>query len=81
MVLFPRATRKSLDSYADALYRATEEYNSTGPEVELYFAMGVVLSDEHPDLKRTELARLADERMYRNKQRWYAEKKQREGNS
>ena len=81
MVLFPRATRKSLDSYADALYRATEEYNSTGPEVELYFAMGAVLSDEHPDLKRTELARLADERMYRNKQRWYAEKKQREGNS
>ncbi len=78
MVMFTRTSRKSLDHYTEALYRATEEYNSTGPEVELYFAMGAVLAEEHPGMTCSEMARLADERMYHNKQAWYAEKKKKE---
>ena len=81
MVMFTRTSRKNLDYYTDALYRATEEYNSTGPEVELYFAMGAVLAEEHPGMSCSEMARLADERMYHNKQAWYREKKKKEENS
>jgi len=36
--------------------------------------MGEVLSEENNKKTRMELFRLADEKMYRNKQRWYAEK-------
>ncbi len=79
MVMFTRASRKNMDHYLDALYKATEEYNSADPEVELYFAAGDVLSEEHPGMTRSELARLADERMYQNKQRWYEEKRKKEG--
>lgn len=75
MVMFTRTNRKNMDYYTEALYKAAEEYNSTDPEVELYFAMGAVLAEEHPGMSCSEMARLADERMYHNKQAWYQEKK------
>ena len=77
-VLFPNITRNKMDQYTEDIRRATEEYNLTDPEVKLYFAMGEALSEEHPEMSRPELFRLADEIMYRSKQRWYAEKKTRE---
>lgn len=77
-VLFPNITRNKMDQYTEDIRRATEEYNLTDPEVKIYFAMGEALSEEHPEMSRPELFRLADEIMYRSKQLWYAEKKTRE---
>jgi len=73
-VMLPRVSRQKLEQYKQAIYQTTEEYNNSDPEVKIYFAMGEVLSEEYPDKTRMELFRLADEKMYRNKQRWYAEK-------
>lgn len=75
-VMLPRAGRRKIDQYREAIYQATEEYNNADPEVKIYFAMGEVLSDEYPGKTRAELFRLADEKMYCNKQQWYAERKQ-----
>ena len=73
-VMLPRVSRQKLEQYKQAICQTTEEYNNSDPEVKIYFAMGEVLSEEYPDKTRMELFRLADEKMYRNKQRWYAEK-------
>lgn len=73
-VMLPRVSRQKLEQYKQAIYQTTEEYNNSDPEVKIYFAMGEVLSEEYPDKTRMELFRLADEKMYQNKQRWYAEK-------
>lgn len=77
-VMLPGISRQKLEKYKEAICQTAEEYNSAGPEVKIYFAMGDVLSEEYPEKNRTELFRIADERMYRNKQLWYAEKEQRE---
>lgn len=73
-VMFPRIGRKKMDQYMEAICRAAEEYNDADPEVKIYFAMGDVLSEEYPNKTRAELFLLADERMYQNKQCWYAQK-------
>lgn len=75
-VMLPRVSRQKLEQYKQAIYQTTEEYNNSDPEVNIYFAMGEVLSEEYPNKTRMELFHLADEKMYRNKQRWYAEKRQ-----
>lgn len=75
-VMLPKINRKKMDHYKEAIYQAAEEYNASGAEVKIYFAVGDVLSEEYPDKTRAELFHLADEKMYFNKQRWYAEKKQ-----
>jgi len=72
--MLPRVSRQKLEQYMQAIYQTTEEYNHSDPEVKIYFAMGEVLSEEYPNKTRMELFLLADEKMYRNKQRWYAEK-------
>ena len=74
-VLFPKISRKKINQHIEELYRTTEEYNDAGPEVEIYFACGDAISEEHPEMTRLELFHLADENMYRKKQQWYAEKK------
>lgn len=74
-VMLPGASRRKMDQYMDAISQNAEEYNNGDPEVKIYFAMGEVLSEEYPGKTREELFRLADEKMYRNKQRWYAEQK------
>lgn len=73
-VMLPRVSRQKLEQYKQAICQTTEEYNNSDPEVKIYFAMGEVLSEEYPGKTRMELFHLADEKMYRNKQRWYAEK-------
>ena len=74
-VLLPKVNREKLTRYMDALSHATDEYNATDPEVKLYYAIGEALWEEHPEMSRMDLFRLADENMYRNKQQWYAERK------
>ena len=74
-VLLPKVNREKLTRYMDALSHATDEYNATDPEVKLYYAIGEALWEEHPEISRMDLFRLADENMYRNKQQWYAERK------
>lgn len=75
-IMFPRITRNKMDQYVEAISHATEEYNLSDPEVQLYFAMGEAMSEDHPEMSWPELFRLADENMYHNKQEWYAQKEQ-----
>ena len=64
--------RKQLDHWVEALFASAESYNADHPELPIHFAVGSALSTEHPGLSRSELFHLADEDMYRSKQRWYA---------
>lgn len=73
-VLLNGVTRAKLDQHIDSLTAAGEAYNVDYPNLPIHFAVGAALSAEHPDISRTELFRLADEDMYRNKQLWYAQK-------
>ena len=73
-VLLTGLNRAKLEHYIDSLYAARESYNEEYPELPIHFAVGAALSAEHPGTSRTELFRLADEDMYRNKQLWYAQK-------
>ena len=77
-VMIPRISRQKMDHYMDSIYQATVEYNSTDPEVKLFFAIGSALSEENPDMTPAELFQKADEKMYWNKQQWYLEKRTRE---
>ena len=54
------------------------QLRADAPQLEIYFACGAELSEEHPEMTRLELFHQADENMYQNKQQWYAEKKARE---
>lgn len=77
-VMLPGISRQKLEQYKEAIYQTAEEYNNADPEVKIYFAMGDVLSEDYPGKTRTELFQLADQKMYRDKQLWYAKKKQTE---
>ena len=72
VVMLPRTNRKKMNDYIASLYRLAEEYNDSDPQVKIYFAMGEILAEDYPDKTRTELFHLADQKMYRNKQSWYA---------
>lgn len=71
-VLLTGLSRTKLDQQIDGLFQAAEGYNADHPELPIHFAVGSALSSEHPGISRSELFRLADEDMYRNKQLWYA---------
>ena len=71
-VLLTAVSRSKLDQYMESLFSASEKYNTEHPELPIHFALGAALSSENPGIARTELFRLADEEMYRNKQQWYA---------
>lgn len=73
-VLLTGINRAMLDHHIDSLITAKDAYNQNVPELPIHFAVGAVLSEEHPGISRSELFRLADEEMYRNKQLWYAQK-------
>lgn len=70
--LLPGITREKLNDWVDALFAASASYNTDHPELPIHFAVGTALSTEHPGITRSELFHLADEDMYRSKQRWYA---------
>ena len=74
-VLLTDLTRENLDKHVSDLFASSAAYNADHPELPIFFAVGTALSVEHPDISRSELFALADEDMYRNKQRWYSEKK------
>ena len=71
-VLLTGVNRAKLDHQINSLLSATETYNADHPELPIHFAVGAALSAEYPGTSRTDLFRLADEDMYRNKQEWYA---------
>lgn len=70
-ILLTGVNRSQLDQQINSLLSATETYNADHPELPIHFAVGAALSAEHPGTSRTDLFRLADEDMYRNKQEWY----------
>lgn len=73
-VLLTEVNREQLDQQTDRIVSAGEKYNNEHPELPIYFAVGAVLSSEHPGMSKSELFQLADEEMYRNKQGWYAQR-------
>lgn len=66
--------RESAEEYISQLRHATEDYNRTSGEPCIYFAAGLALSTEHPELSRKELMQAADNDMYQNKLTWYESK-------
>ena len=72
-VLLAGVDRAKLEHQIESLHLAMDSYNADHPEFPIHFAVGSALSAEHPGISRTELFRLADEEMYRNKQTWYAQ--------
>ena len=73
-VLLTEVNREQLDQQTARIVSAGEKYNKEHPELPIYFAVGAVLSSEHPGMSKSELFQLADEEMYRNKQGWYAQR-------
>ena len=73
-VLLTGMNREQLDQQSYKIVSAVEKYNAEHPELPIYFAVGAVLSSEHPGMSKSELFQLADEEMYRNKQEWYAQR-------
>lgn len=71
-VMLTGIDREELDWYTWELQKAVSEYNQENETVPIHYAIGSTLSTEHPGLSRTALFQLADERMYRDKQEWYA---------
>lgn len=74
--LLPGMNRGELEKYLDMLSDHRAQYNRKHPELTIGFAVGAAVSSEHPGLSRSQLFRLADEDMYRNKQLWYAEERE-----
>lgn len=74
-VWFSKINKKKMDDYTAAIIQASQEYNNTEPQAKISFAVGTILSEEHPGKTRSELFHLADERMYINKRKWYEDRK------
>ncbi len=72
-VLLADTNRAHLELQIAKLFSESEKYNAEHPELPLHFAVGAVLSSEHPEASRQELFRLADDEMYRNKKIWYSQ--------
>ncbi len=73
-VLLTDVNREQLEQQIRKIVSAREQYNAEHPELPIYFAVGAVLSSEHPGISRSELFQLADEEMYRDKKAWYAQR-------
>ena len=71
-VLLNDVNRELLNHHVDKLLTAGKQYNNNHPDLPISFALGAVLSSDHPGKTKNELFRLADEDMYRNKKDWYA---------
>ena len=63
---------EAMEQYVQRLHQAAQRYNDAGKPPYLYFAAGWALASEFPGLSREELLAQADERMYREKRRWYS---------
>lgn len=74
-ILLTGVNREQLNQQTGRIVSAGEKYNAEYPELPIHFAVGAVLSSEHPGISRSELFRLADEEMYRDKKAWYAQRK------
>ncbi|MBQ2987784.1 MAG: GGDEF domain-containing protein [Clostridia bacterium] len=71
-VLLTGIDRAQLDLQIKKIFDEGKAYNAENPDLPISFAVGAVLSSEHPGITRNELFTLADEEMYRNKKAWYA---------
>lgn len=74
-VMLTGIDREEMDWYIRELQKAVTEYNQENEALPISYAIGAALSTEHPGLSRTALFQLADERMYRDKQNWYQQKR------
>ena len=72
-VLLLDATKERVEEYLQRIETATDVYNNSGAKPEIHYSAGYALSDELPGLSRLELLKVADGRMYQNKQKWYDE--------
>lgn len=72
-VLFSDSKQESVEACLNRIHEAVNEYNASGAKPEIHYAAGYALSSELPGLSRSELLKVADGRMYKDKQRWYDE--------
>jgi len=73
-VMITDASYEKMEKYVSGIRNAVEIYNDCGNQPPIHFAVGYALSQEFPNLSRRELLSEADERMYRDKEIWYADK-------
>ena len=73
-VMITNADHETIENYLGRIRVSVAAYNVSGREPALHYAAGYALSTEFPGLSRKDLFRKADERMYRNKQQWYAKR-------
>lgn len=71
-VMLTHADRETAEKYMRDIRSAVDAYNASGETPALYYAAGYALSTEFPGLSHKELLEKADERMYLDKQQWYA---------
>lgn len=74
-VLIKNADREKAEGYISAVQAEVDKYNSSGRKPEIHFACGYALSVDYPTHSCQELLDKADEYMYRDKRRWYSERK------
>lgn len=72
-VLYLDATKEKVEECLHKIEMAVKEYNDSGAKPEIYYAAGYALSLELPGLSGLELLKVADGKMYQNKQNWYKE--------
>ena len=70
-VLVTVKNRAHMEEQIAKLFSECDKYNRISPDLPIHFAVGAVLSTEHPEASRNDLFRLADDDMYRNKKIWY----------
>ncbi|MGN0114737.1 MAG: GGDEF domain-containing protein [Acutalibacteraceae bacterium] len=71
-VLMRNADKQKLERELENVSSAVDNYNESSEKPHIYYSVGYALSSEYSQLKRSELLRIADEMMYKNKQEWHA---------
>lgn len=72
-ILITGANKEKMEKYLSTLEAEVLSFNHSGEKPEIHYAAGYALSTEYPGLCREELFKLADEKMYLDKQKWYTE--------
>ena len=73
-VLITGADREKMEKYTSEIRKAVDDYNLSGEKPKISYALGYVLSTDFPNVSRSELLKWADDRMYQDKRKWYAER-------
>ncbi|MBE5779644.1 MAG: GGDEF domain-containing protein [Clostridiales bacterium] len=78
-IMMQDMTPQKLERYLEAFSDAVDQSNARTGEPHLYFAVGYAFAADYPGLNHRQLLSKADELMYANKKRWYAQRNAAQG--